>query len=44
VPVRVVSDACAGSGDDDHDRAIRIMGLYAPLVEVATTDEVLSGR
>jgi nicotinamidase-related amidase len=44
VPVRVVSDACAGSCDDDHDRAIRIMGLYAPLVEITTTDEVLAGR
>jgi nicotinamidase-related amidase len=44
VPVRVVSDACAGSSDEDHDRAVRIMGLYAPLVEVATTAEVLAGR
>jgi nicotinamidase-related amidase len=44
VPVRVVSDACAGSSDDDHDRAMRIMGLYAPLVGIATTDEVLAGR
>jgi nicotinamidase-related amidase len=44
VPVRVVRDACAGSTDDDHDRAIRIMGLYAPLVEVVTTGEVLAGR
>ncbi len=44
VPVRVVRDACAGSGDDDHDRAIRIMGLYAPLVEIVTTDEVLVGQ
>jgi nicotinamidase-related amidase len=44
VPVRVVSDACAGSSDDDHDRAIRIMGLYAPLVEIVTTDEVLAGQ
>ena len=43
VPVRVVSDACAGSSDDDHDRAIGIMGLYAPLVEIVTTDEVLTG-
>jgi hypothetical protein len=40
----VVADACAGSTDDDHDRAVRIMGLYAPLVEVKTTDEVLAGR
>ena len=33
VPVRVVSDACAGSGDDDHERALRVMSLYAPLVD-----------
>jgi nicotinamidase-related amidase len=44
VPVRVVRDACAGSCDDDHERALRIMGLYAPLVEITTTDEVLAGR
>ena len=44
VPVRVVRDACAGSGDDDHDAALRVMALYAPLVEVVTTDEVLAGR
>ena len=44
VPVRVVTDACAGSGDDDHERALRIMSLYAPLVELATTAEVLAGR
>ncbi|SOD95056.1 cysteine hydrolase family protein [Blastococcus haudaquaticus] len=44
VPVRVVRDACAGSTDDDHDAAVRIMGLYAPLVAIATTDEVLAGR
>ena len=44
VAVRVVGDACAGSTDDDHDRAVRIMGLYAPLVEITMTDEVLAGR
>jgi nicotinamidase-related amidase len=44
VHVRVVSDACAGSSDDDHERALQIMGLYAPLVELATTDEVLAGQ
>jgi hypothetical protein len=32
------------SGDDDHERALRIMGPYAPLVEITTTDEVLAGR
>jgi nicotinamidase-related amidase len=44
VPVRVVSDACAGSGDDDHERALRVMSLYAPLVTLTTTAEVLAGR
>ncbi|MCW2698843.1 MAG: Isochorismatase-like hydrolase [Blastococcus sp.] len=43
VPVRVVTDACAGSTDDDHDRAIRVMSLYAPLVELTTTAQVLGG-
>ena len=44
VPIRVVSDACAGSGDDDHERALRVMSLYAPLVTLTTTAEVLAGR
>ena len=44
VHVRVVRDACADAGDDDHDRAIRIMDLYAPLVGITTTDGVLAGR
>jgi len=44
VAVRVVTDACAGSGDDDHDRALRVMSLYAPLVQLTTTAEVLAGR
>ena len=44
VAVRVVSDACAGSSDDDHERALRVMSLYAPLVWVTTTAEVLAGR
>jgi nicotinamidase-related amidase len=43
VPARVVTDACAGSTDDDHDRALRIMSLYASLVRLTTTDEVLAG-
>ena len=41
VPVRVVTDACAGSSDDEHDRALHLMGLYAPLVELTTTTELL---
>jgi nicotinamidase-related amidase len=44
VPIWVVTDACAGSGDEDHERALRVMSLYAPLVHVVTTAEVLAGR
>ena len=36
VQVRVVTDACAGSSDDNHERALAIMVLYAPLVELTT--------
>jgi hypothetical protein len=39
----VVTDACAGSTDDDHRRALDLMALYAPLVQLATTAEVLDG-
>jgi nicotinamidase-related amidase len=44
VAVTVAGDACAGSGDDDHERALRVMSLYAPLVRVTSTAEVLAGR
>lgn len=43
VHVRVITDACAGAGDEEHERALRVMGGYAPLVTFATTDEVLAG-
>ncbi|MGX5657003.1 cysteine hydrolase family protein [Geodermatophilus nigrescens] len=41
VPVRVVTDACAGSSDDEHGRALHLMDLYAPLVELTTTADLL---
>jgi nicotinamidase-related amidase len=44
VALRVVTDACAGSTDADHQGALRVMSLYAPLVELGTTAEVLAGR
>ena len=44
VPVRVVTDACAGASDADHDRALAAMALYAPLITLTTTDAVLAGR
>ena len=44
VPVRVVTDGCAGSSDDDHDRALRVMSLYAPLVELVTAADIVAGE
>jgi len=40
--VTVVTDACAGSTDDNHQKALDVMALYAPLVTLATTDELLA--
>ncbi|MET8994675.1 isochorismatase family protein [Amycolatopsis sp. NPDC004169] len=42
VAVTVVSDACAGVDDESHAKALDIMRLYAPLIQVATTEEVLA--
>jgi len=44
VPVQVVTDACAGATDPDHDRALAAMALFAPLITLTTTDAVLAGR
>ena len=43
VAVRVVADACAGVDDDSHRKALDILRLYAPLVEVVSLDAVLGG-
>lgn len=40
--VTLVSDACAGSDQGNHERALSIMRLFAPQVRIATTNEVLS--
>ncbi|USQ76819.1 cysteine hydrolase family protein [Ornithinimicrobium cryptoxanthini] len=40
--VTVASDACAGSDDENHQRALDAMGLYAPQLFVVTTAEVLA--
>jgi hypothetical protein len=42
VEVLVVADACAGADDDSHAKALYVLGLYRPLVRVATVDEVLA--
>jgi nicotinamidase-related amidase len=41
VAVRVVSDACAGISENDHQRALDAMALYAPLIEITSVDAVL---
>lgn len=43
VAVRVVSDACAGIDDESHAKALHVMSLYGPLVEVVTLADVLAG-
>jgi nicotinamidase-related amidase len=43
VAVQVVADACAGVDDDSHHKALDILRLYAPLVEVTSLDAVLGG-
>lgn len=43
VAVRVVSDACAGVSEADHQRALDAMSLYAPLIEITSVDAVLEG-
>jgi nicotinamidase-related amidase len=35
-PVHVVADACAGVDDSSHAKALDILRLYSPLVEVVT--------
>lgn len=40
--VTVVRDACAGSTDENHAKALDVMALYGPLVRVMSTDEVLA--
>lgn len=40
--VQVAADACAGVDDASHAKALDILRLYAPLVEVVTVAEVLA--
>jgi nicotinamidase-related amidase len=44
VRVRVVADACAGLSDADHQRALDVMALYGPLIEITTVEEILAER
>jgi nicotinamidase-related amidase len=40
IRVQVVEEACAGSTDDNHGKAIDIMRLYAPMLEIVTVDQL----
>jgi nicotinamidase-related amidase len=39
--VRVVADACAGVDEESHRAALHVMGLYAPLVQVVDSGDLL---
>lgn len=41
VAVQVVADACAGADDESHAKALDILRLYSPLVEVVTAAQLL---
>jgi nicotinamidase-related amidase len=41
IRVRVVSDACAGLTEADHQRALDAMALYGPLIEIVDSASVL---
>lgn len=41
VHVRVAADACAGTDAHNHALALELMGLYAPLITVAGTDDIV---
>jgi nicotinamidase-related amidase len=41
VRVRIAADACAGVDDAAHERSIAVMRLWAPLIEVTTTADLL---
>jgi nicotinamidase-related amidase len=41
IHVRVAADACAGANDQAHDDALAVMRLWAPLIEIGTTAEIL---
>lgn len=39
--ITVISDACAGSTRENHERALGAMSLYPPQVTISTTEDVL---
>ena len=41
VPVQVVADACAGVDEASHRKTLEVLALYAPLVEIVTSADLL---
>jgi nicotinamidase-related amidase len=44
VAVLVAVDACAGASENDHQRALDAMALYAPLITLTTVAELLASE
>ncbi|WP_020118146.1 cysteine hydrolase family protein [Streptomyces canus] len=42
VETLVVSDACAGADDASHIRALDVMELYGPLIQVVTVNQLIA--
>jgi nicotinamidase-related amidase len=42
VHVTVAADACAGVTVADHQRALDVLALYSPMIDVAEVDAVLA--
>ncbi|MFC6158864.1 cysteine hydrolase family protein [Kribbella jiaozuonensis] len=40
VQVQVVEEACAGSTDENHHKALDIMRLYAPMIEIVSVEQL----
>jgi nicotinamidase-related amidase len=41
--VVVAADACAGADDTSHAQALAVLAWFAPLVEISSTEQILSG-
>jgi nicotinamidase-related amidase len=41
VQVVVATDACAGANDATHEQALHLMSLYAPLIRLSATDDLV---
>jgi nicotinamidase-related amidase len=42
VHVTVAADACAGVTEADHQRALQVMALYSPMIDIAEVDSILA--